>query len=72
VTDNQGTRARKPKFRRIGWAGVVIGIGGNPSFDSVNDTYCEGGEHVFVCEVFKSKTQARKRFQGIREVFVRE
>ena len=56
-------------MKRIGYAGIV---NYKSDFESVTDGYCQGGATVQAVNVYKSKTEAKKRYEEIREVFIRE
>ena len=61
--------ARRAKFRQIGWTGFTDD---KAYFCPMTDSYCNDGEQVFATDIFRSKKAARKRFEDVREVFVRE
>lgn len=59
-----------PVMKRIGWAGFTDG---KPFFEPTTDDYVGLGDAaISTAEVFKSKKQARKRFQDVRPVFIEE
>lgn len=56
-------------MKRLGWVGFTDD---KPYFENVLDTYVQPDEKsVSVVDVYKSKKQARRRFQDVREVFVK-
>jgi hypothetical protein len=55
---------RKAKFRRVGWAGFCDD---RLYFQMTTDTYSKAA----MADIYKSRREARKRFQDVREVFVR-
>lgn len=57
------------KVRRIGWVGFVDG---RAEFENERDGYCEGEMVISAARIFRNRKEARKRFQDVREVFVRE
>lgn len=58
------------KLKRIGWVGYV---NDKPYWEEVMDDYDGLNEPGAVrVEVFKTKREARKRFEDVREVFVKE
>lgn len=61
--------AKSPKFKRIGWTGICDN---KPYFSRTTDEYIEFGKPVGIADVFKSRKEARKRFEATAEVFVRE
>jgi len=56
------------KFKRIGWAGFV---NDKPYFENTNDSYSIGSATTPIADIFKTKTEAKKRFEDVREVFIR-
>jgi hypothetical protein len=55
------------KLKRIGYVGIVDG---KPCFDNTTDNYVALGEGpIPVADVYKTKKEARKRFQEIRSVY---
>jgi hypothetical protein len=57
-------------MKRIGWVGFV---NDKPYFENTTDDYStNGSESTPVVDVYKKKKEAKKRFQDIREVFVKE
>ena len=58
------------KLKRIGWAGFSEN---KPFFEDTSDDHTECNEAgTPMLSVFKVKKQARKRFDDVREVFVKE
>ena len=58
------------KLKRIGWAGFSDG---KAFFEDTSDDYTQYNEDgTPVLNVFKVKKEARKRFDDVREVFVKE
>ena len=56
------------KLKRLGWCGNVED---KPCFDGVIDTYCVPEmKTIKAVSVYKSKKEAKKRFQSVFEVFV--
>lgn len=62
---------RKPKFRKVGWIGIVDD---DPYFQQkTSNEYREAGEPpALVAEIFKRKRDASKRFQVVRRVFIED
>ena len=57
-------------LRRVGWGGFSDE---EPFYDKVTDMYVElGADGIRVFDVYKSKKEARKRYEDIREVFIKE
>ena len=52
----------KRKVLFAGWVGIVEG---KPYFEKVSDNYSETGENVIRVEVFRSRMQAKKRFEKV-------
>ena len=57
------------KLKRIGWAGFV---NDKPFFENTNDDYSIGSATTPIADIFKTKTEAEKRFEDVREIFVKE
>jgi len=57
------------KLKRIGWAGFV---NDKPYFENTNDPYSIGSETTPIADIFKTKTEAQKRFEDIGEVFIKD
>ena len=57
-------------MKRIGWVGYSDN---KPFFENTTDDYVNlGDESVQVVNVYKRKKDALKRFEDVREVFVKE
>jgi hypothetical protein len=60
----------KIKLKRIGWVGFCDD---KPHFEKTLDDYTKLEEDgTPVLQVFRVKCEARKRYEDVREVFVRE
>ena len=58
----------KVSFKMIGYIGIVDG---KPFFEDTSDDYVKLGEDsIPMLEVYRSKKEARKRFQEIRPVYI--
>ena len=56
-------------MKKIGYVGFTDG---KPYYEITSDTYVDLGEEgVPVVDVYKFKKEAKKRFQDVREVFVK-
>jgi len=56
-------------MKRIGWVGFSDG---KPDFQPTSDYYVKLGEKgIPVVDVYKTKKEAKKRFEDVREVFVK-
>lgn len=57
-------------MKRIGWIGYVEN---KPFFEITTDDFSHMNEEgIPMVDVFKSKKEARKRFEDVREVFVND
>lgn len=67
---NKITKIKWEKYyRRIGWVGFTSG---RPDFENVIDDYTNLGEDgAPAVNVYKNKKEAKKRYEDVREVFVR-
>jgi hypothetical protein len=60
----------KQHYRRVGWVGFSDN---KPHFEVTTDDYTEIEEDgTPVLNVYRVKREARKRYEDVREVFVRE
>ena len=57
-------------MKHIGWIGIVDG---KPFFETTTDDYVELGENgIPVVDVYKTRKEARKRFEQVTEVFIKD
>ena len=60
----------KTKLKRIGWVGFCDN---KPHFEKTTDDYTKLEEDgTPVLNIYRVKREARKRYEDVREVFIRE
>ena len=60
----------KQHYRKLGWVGFVEK---RPHFEKTSDDYTKLEEDgTPVLNIYRVKREARKRYEDVREVFVRE
>jgi len=60
-------KKKQKLLKRIGWVGLV---NNKPYYEPTTDNYCSWGEEIQAVNIYKSKRDAKRRYQTIYEVFI--